>query len=211
MRNQKGKKIGLHMLTAALFFVLAMSVCAVKTEAKDYKQGKVYKITAKSKPLKASKFTKSSLYNKKTRMYFTIRSYMEKFQKKGKGTLILKKGTYTITNTIHVPSNVTIIFEKGVKIVKGTKTNKKKMPAAITLFQLIRPSNAKKKGVYSAYNGEKNIHFVGKGGVSIDMKYMKYGIAFDVAHNDGVTIEKIKRIYTRFYPEIDSVSESIKR
>lgn len=80
------------MLTAALFFVLAMSVCTVKTEAKDYKQGKVYKITAKSKPLKASKFTKSSLYNKKTRMYFTIRSYMEKFQKKGKGTLILKKG-----------------------------------------------------------------------------------------------------------------------
>ena len=91
MRNQKGKKIGLHMLTAALFFVLAMSVCTVKTEAKDYKQGKVYKITAKSKPLKASKFTKSSLYNKKTRMYFTIRSYMEKFQKKGKGTLILKR------------------------------------------------------------------------------------------------------------------------
>ena len=44
MRNQKGKKIGLHMLTAALFFVLAMSVCTVKTEAKDYKQGKVYKI-----------------------------------------------------------------------------------------------------------------------------------------------------------------------
>lgn len=118
------------MLTAALFFVLAMSVCTVKTEAKDYKQGKVYKITAKSKPLKASKFTKSSLYNKKTRMYFTIRSYMEKFQKKGKGTLILKKGTYTITNTIHVPSNVTIIFEKGVKIVKGTKTNKKKMPGS---------------------------------------------------------------------------------
>ena len=37
MRNQKGKKIGLHMLTAALFFVLAMSVCTVKTEAKDYK------------------------------------------------------------------------------------------------------------------------------------------------------------------------------
>ena len=38
------------MLTTALFFVLAMSVCTVKTEAKDYKQGKVYKITAKSKP-----------------------------------------------------------------------------------------------------------------------------------------------------------------
>ena len=45
MRNQKGKKIGLHMLTAALFFVLAMSVCTVKTEAKDYKQGKVYTVS----------------------------------------------------------------------------------------------------------------------------------------------------------------------
>ena len=69
---------------------------------------------------------------------------MEKFQKKGKGTLILKKGTYTITNTIHVPSNVTIIFEKGVKIVKGTKTNKKKMPAAITLFQFTHQMRKRK-------------------------------------------------------------------
>ena len=57
MRNQKGKKIGLHMLTTALFFVLAMSVCTVKTEAKDYKQGKVYKITAKSKPLQNLPYT----------------------------------------------------------------------------------------------------------------------------------------------------------
>lgn len=41
------------MLTAALFFVLAMSVCTVKTEAKDYKQGKVYKITAKKQTVES--------------------------------------------------------------------------------------------------------------------------------------------------------------
>lgn len=46
-------------------------------------------------------------------MYFTIRSYMEKFQKKGKGTLILKKGTYTITNTIHVPSMLRLFLKMG--------------------------------------------------------------------------------------------------
>ncbi len=125
-------------------------------------------------------------------MYFTIRSYMEKFQKKGKGNAYFEKRERTPLPIPFMCHRMLRLFlKKGVKIVKGTKTNKKKMPATITLFQLIRPSNAKKKGVYSAYNGEKNIHFVGKGGVSIDMKYMKYGIAFDVAHNDGVTIEKI--------------------
>ncbi len=137
------------------------------TAENDYQQGKVYKISPKSKPLKASKFAKSALYNKKTRAYFTIRSYMEKFQKSGKGTLILKKGTYTITNTIQVPSHVTIVFEKGVKIVKGTKTGTKKMPASITVFQLIRQSKSKKKGAYGGHNGEKNIHFVGKGNVTL--------------------------------------------
>lgn len=171
--------------------VVATPVPNGPTAENDYKQGKVYKITPKSKPLKASKFAKSSLYNKKTRPYFTIRSYMEKFQKAGKGTLILKKGTYSITNTIQVPSNVTIIFEKGVKLVKGTKTNKKDMPAAITMFQLIRPSKAKKKGVYSGHNGEKNIHFVGKGNVTLDLKYMNKGIGIVMGHNQDITVDRI--------------------
>lgn len=179
------------------FLMLAFLWTAVPARAaepvpeNDYKQGKVYKITPKSKPLKASKFTKSSYYNKKTKNYFTIRSYMEKFQKAGKGTLILKKGTYTITNTIQVPSNVTIIFEKGVKIVKGNKTGVKKMPPAITVFQLIRPSKAKKKGVYGEHDGEKNIHFVGKGNVSINLKNSKANIAIVMGHNENVTVDDI--------------------
>ncbi len=167
------------------------SPVTLPTAVNDYKQGKVYKITPKTKPLKKSKYTKSSLYNKKTRTYFAIRSYMEKFEKAGKGTLVLKKGTYTITNTIQVPSNVTIIFEKGAKIVKGTKTGVKKMPASVTIFQLIKPSNAKKKGVYGGHNGESNIHFVGKGKNSINLKYMNKSIAFVLGHNKDVTISKL--------------------
>ena len=118
---------------------------AKPTAENDYKQGKVYEITPKSKPLKSSNFTNYTAYNNKTRNYFTIRSYMDKFQKDKKGTLVLKKGTYTITNTIQVPSNVTIILEDGVKIVKGTSSGSKQMPASISLFQLIRPSKAEKK------------------------------------------------------------------
>lgn len=157
----------------------------------DYKQGKVYKISPKTKPLKASNYTKSELYNKKTKAYFTIRSYMEKFQKAGKGTLVFKKGTYTITNTVGIPSNVTIIFEKGVKLVKGTKTGKKKMPASISIFQLIRQSKMKKKGVYGGHDGEKNIHFVGKGGVTVDLKGMKNAIGIVMGHNQDVTVDRI--------------------
>ncbi len=176
------------------------------TAENDYQQGKVYKISPKSKPLKASKFAKSALYNKKTRAYFTIRSYMEKFQKSGKGTLILKKGTYTITNTIQVPSNVTIIFEKGVKIVKGTKTGTKKMPASITVFQLIRQSKSKKKGAYGGHNGEKNIHFVGKGNVTIDLKYMKNAIGIVMGHNKDVTVDGInfQKMNNGHFLEIDA-------
>ncbi len=216
MKQKISKK---WMLISGIFVVFTMVMfmgataqaadtaqAAEPTAANDYKQGKVYKISAKSKPLKASKFKKSSLYNKKTRMYFTIRSYMEKFQKAGKGTLVLKKGTYTITNTIQVPSNVTIIFEKGVKLIKGTKTGKKRMPAAVTMFQLIRPSKAKKKGVYGGYEGEKNIHFVGKGKVTLDLKYMKEGIGFVVAHNQNVTVDRInfKNMNHGHFLEIDA-------
>ncbi len=178
-------------LLLAVLWIAVPARAAEPTPENDYKQGKVYKITAKSKPLKASKYTKSDYYNKKTKNYFTIRSYMEKFQKAGKGTLVLKKGTYTITNTIQVPSNVTIIFEKGVKIVKGKKTGVKKMPPAITIFQFIKPSKAKKKAVYGGHDGEKNIHLVGKGGVSVNLKNRKGNIAIVIGHNQNVTIDNI--------------------
>lgn len=183
--------IGMCFAFIAAISGLNTSKAAELTAENDYMQGKVYKITPKTKPLKASKYRKSSLYNSKTNNYFTIRSYVEKIQKAKKGTLILKKGTYTITNTIQVPSNTTIIFEDGVKIIKGTKTGKKRMPPSITIFQLVRGSKAKKKGAYGKYNGEKNIHFVGKGNVSVNLKYMKKSIAIVMGHNKDVTVDNI--------------------
>ena len=66
-----------------------------------------------SKPYK-NKYTKSKAYNKYTKHYLTIRSYIDYMSTKGGGTLTLKKGTYNITNAILVPSNVTIVFKDGV-------------------------------------------------------------------------------------------------
>lgn len=187
------------MKTATFFFlsmVILLTAIPVKAEAaakkKDnYKQGEVYTITPESAPLKESGYDKSYAYNKNTKNYFTIRSYMEKFERDGKGTLVLKKGTYTMTHTIFVPSNVTIIFEDGVKIEKMGNSGVASMPASITIFQLIKPSNVDRKGVYSKHDGEKNIHFVGKGNVTINLKNLKYGIAIVMGHNQNVTVDNI--------------------
>lgn len=200
------------ILTVVMFVAMAVYVPEAKAACvpeNDYKQGKVYKITPKSKPTKASKFAKSKLYNKKTKTYFTIRSYMEKFQKAKKGTLVLKKGTYYITNTIQVPSNVTIIFEKGVKLVKSNKTGTKKMKAATAIFHLIKPSNREKKNVYGGHNGERNIHFVGKGNVTVDLKYLKANIGIVMGHNSNVTVSnmKFKNVNTGHFIEMDACSD----
>lgn len=200
------KKYAIIALTGiAAVLAAAPSSKAAVTAANNYKQGKVYKITPKSKPFK-NKYVKAPTYNKKTRTYFTIRSYMEKFQKAKKGTLVLKKGTYKITNTIQVPSNVTIILEKGAKIVKSNQTGTKKMKAATTIFQLIKPSNREKSNVYGGHNGEKNIHFVGKGSNVMDLKYLKANIAIVMGHNKDITVSGItfQNVNTGHFIEMDA-------
>ena len=60
--------------------------------------------------------------NKHTRDYYLIRSYMQKFEAAGGGTLVLAPGRYVISSTIYVPSNTTIRLSEGTTLVKGTKT-----------------------------------------------------------------------------------------
>ncbi|MDY2789678.1 MAG: hypothetical protein SOT70_02675 [Lachnospiraceae bacterium] len=174
-------------------------------------QGKVYKITPNSKPVKGSAINQFTTINKNTLNYYTIRSYMEKFEKDKKGTLVLKKGTYNLTNTIFVPSNVTIILEDGVVINKSMNTGTGKFPAATSMFQLIRPSKAAKTRVYGGHNGEKNIHFVGKGSACIDLKYVKTSIGIIMGHNQNVTIEGIsfKNMNDGHFIEMDA-SKNVK-
>jgi len=131
-------------------------------------------------------------YTKYTKNYYLIRSYLELLEKKGGGTLTLKKGTYTITNVLYVPSNVTIRLQNGVTLVKGTKTGTGYFGASKSMFQLIRPSRGAKSAVYGGYNGEKNISIIGEGTAKIDMKYVKDGIAIIAGHNQNVKIQNIQ-------------------
>src|SRR5690554_3012459 len=87
---------------------------------------KAYTINPSSSPYK-KKYVKNTNYNDKTKHYYLLRSYLEQLEKDGGGTLTLKKGKYIITNTLYVPSNVTINLQDGVRIVKGNNTGSKKL------------------------------------------------------------------------------------
>ena len=94
-----------------------------------------------------------STYNSYTKHYYLIRSYLEALEERGGGTLVLKAGTYTISNTLFVPSNVTIRFSDGVVIKKGHETGTNRFNAATSIFQLIRPSRGNSVGMYGGYDG----------------------------------------------------------
>lgn len=168
--------------------VLPESVKPVKqVEAK----GKTYTITPKSKPKKKN-YLKSNKYTKYTKNYYTLRDRLESLEKSKGGTIIFKKGTYTYTNAVFVPSNVKLIFRDGVVIKKGTKTGARSLKPSTSIFQLVKPSKSKKKKVYGKYNGTKNVTFEGQGNVTIDLKYFNRGIAIIAGHNKNIKINNIK-------------------
>lgn len=154
---------------------------------------KTYKISPSTKP--CDKSNKSSYYNKNTKAYFTIRSYIRKIGKSKKGTLVLKKGTYKLSNTIFIPSNTTIILENGATIKKISKSGVKAMPASTTIFQLVPESKAQRKSAVGKHNGSKNITIKGNGKATIDLDYCKSGsqsyIGIIMGHNQNVNIENI--------------------
>jgi len=150
-----------------------------------------YTVSPTSKTYK-KKLMNYSTYNRYTKHYYLLRTYLEQLEKSGGGTLVLKKGTYTISNTLFVPSNVTIKLLNGATIVKGNKTGTSRFKASSSIFQLIRPSKAMKKGVYGSYKGERNISFIGQGRAIMDLKYAPDNIAIIAGHNKNIRIEGIR-------------------
>lgn len=184
MKKKVLKAIGYLMVVCCIQSMLGSNVYAA-TESST----KTYTVSASSKPYKNNYINKSD-YNKYTQPYFTLRSYLEQLEKDGGGTLVLKKGTYLITNTVYVPSNVTIKLSTGVTIKKTTKTGSN-LKASNAIFQLIEPTKSSKKNAATKYNGASSIHIIGSGTATIDLNYVKSSIAIVAGHNSGVTISGI--------------------
>lgn len=171
-----------------VLFVVCMCFLAVgnPTEAK----AKKYTISTKTTPID-KKIKKKKTYNKNTKHYYTIQSYLNKLSKKG-GTLKLKKGTYKIPCTLYVPSNVKIQCNSGVKLLKTSKTGTKKLKSTKFMFQLISESKSKKKAKTAKYKASANVSIKGSGTVKIDMGKISGATAIYAGHAKGFTVSNIQ-------------------
>ena len=115
--NYRAARFIMIMLTA--FFFACVLHPAAPVQAKKLK---TYTISPKSKPADKS-LLKNKSYNKTTKHYFLLQTYMDKFEKAGGGKLILKKGTYYLNCTVSIPSNVTIVLQNGVVLKKTYKNS----------------------------------------------------------------------------------------
>jgi len=166
--------------------------------------GKVYFISPDSDPYYPS-YKKYGTYNKNTRHYYLLRSYLEYFDKAGGGVLVLKKGTYTITNTLCIPSNTTILLEDGAKILKSYETGTTALTYTRSLFQTVSYTNSSKAGVFSGYTGERNIKILGEGNACIDLNNLNCaGVV--VAHCSNLKISGLRflNMNTNHFIELDA-------
>lgn len=153
---------------------------------------KSYRITPQTEPIDSALRTYST-YNAQTKNHYTLRSYLEKIEAEGGGTLVLSKGVYLSPLRVGVPSNTTIILEDGVIIKKTKETGTPKLQATTSIFDLVPPSVLRLHTTVGTYSGSKNIKIIGRGSAQIDLNYFPRGSAFAIAHNEnlylgGITI-----------------------
>lgn len=151
--------------------------------------GELFIISPDSDPYKGWYKTYNT-YNKKTKGYYLLRSYLERLDSLKGGVLVLKCGKYTVTNTLCIPSDTTIILEDGATIVKTNDTGTQNLTATASLFQTVSYTNSAKDGVFKGYKGEHDIKILGEGTATIDLNNIAcQGIA--AAHCNKLTISGI--------------------
>lgn len=184
MKSRAGRKI---LITAGLALICVL-FSAMPSEAKKKKS---FTVKPKSAPFEDA-FQDRESYNKKTKQYYMLRSYLEELGKNHGGTLTLKKGKYEIPATLYVPSHVTIRLEDGVKLIKTNKTGTKKLKAANYIFQTVSMKKVKQKRKTTKYGASCDIKLTGIGKAVIDMGKVKGATAVYVGHAKNVTIENIR-------------------
>ncbi len=170
-----------------LVCLCAMSFTFIAPDIERVESMKTYRITPRTEPID-SVLRKYSTYNEKTKNYYTLRSYLEKIEAEGGGTLILAKGTYLSPIRVGVPSNTTIRLEDGVIIKKTFDTGTTKIAATTSVFDLVPPSVLRLKTTVGKYNGSNHVTIEGQGNAQIDLSHLARGAAFAIAHNANLYI-----------------------
>lgn len=185
-RTRKMKNRWSLSILTVIVFAFGMMMQTNAAQAKK----RTFTVNPKTIPC-SSVYRQKPYYNKKTKQYYMIASYMNRLSKTG-GTLKLKKGTYMVPGTIYVPSNVKIICSNGVKIKKTSATGTKKMKATKFLFQAISEEKATRKQSAGKYAASKNVVLQGNGKTVIDMGKIAGATAFFAGHASNVKVSGIQ-------------------
>lgn len=180
------RKWKLWMIAFVLFVMTDIVMQGNRAEAKK----RTFTVNSKTIPCSSS-YRQKPYYNKKTKQYYMINSYMRRLSTTG-GTLKLKKGTYKIPGTIYVPSNVKIVCANGVKIKKTKATGTKKVKSTKFLFQMISEEKASGKQNTGKYAASKNASIQGNGKVIFDMGNVNGATAVFVGHASGITVSGVR-------------------
>ena len=164
--------------------------------------GTAFRLTPSREPYNGNYTTRGD-YNKYTKDYFMVRSYLERLATLGGGMLIFSKGTYSITNTLCIPSNTTVLIEDGAKIVKSDKTGTDWLTPTKSLFQTVAYNHTTYK--FTEYNGEHDITLKGRGSACIDLKSKKC-TALVACHCERLNVDGIafKNLNSLHFIELDA-------
>lgn len=125
--------------------------------------GNSFTIEADSEPFQNA-YTSYDTYNNDTKQYYVLQSYLDLSKLiDNEVTITIKAGEYSYTNTVCIPSNVTIILSEGATIKHNSKGS------ATTLFiftESINEFNEISK-VYP-YDGVKNSKLIGSGTIDLE-------------------------------------------
>lgn len=150
-----------------------------------------YTIAPTTAPINKA-YLKYKGYNSSTKHYYLLDSYLKKIESNGGGTLVLKKGTYTVSNVLYIPSNTTLKLQNGAILKKGTSTGKASFAAAKTLIQVVPPKKSKLSKAVTKYNGSKNVKIIGTGTATIDLNNALKSPAITMAHAQNIEVSGIQ-------------------
>lgn len=176
------------ILLAGLVVVIGAGIGLRPAEAEAKK--KTFTVSPNTAPC-SSTYRKKPYYNKKTKQYYMLQSYLERLSATG-GTLKLKKGTYKIPGTLYIPSNVKIQCKNGVKLKKTTATGTKKLKATKFIFQIVSEQKAKTKQTVGKYTASQNVTIQGSGKVTADLGKVNGAAAVYAGHASGLKIKGIR-------------------
>ena len=121
-------------------------------------------------------------YNEETNSYWTIRSYLDRLDDLGGGTLRIAAGDYYFYGSIYVPSNVTIELADGVTFIKTQSDS---------LVQFIGQKDRTAGVKYSEHNGVHDSAIICKSGTAVLKQGTAPGTVMVVAHAKNILLDNL--------------------